>query len=251
MGNKKDENLPATLAEGFNLPVISGDIQDILSEELDGLNLTFDRIKVPSGGSLAFEVPDENGESDVKKELVGIIVGHGPENVYYMNEFTGGNEPPDCIAADGKVGIGVPGGACADCPYNEWGSGKDGNGKACSNRHKVFLLQDGELFPVMLSLPVTSVKNFSDFVKRAVIKGRRTSSFITKISLVKDKSSTGIDYSKCVFTKLEDLDEMKAAQAYEYAKNIKPMTEKASSEKVPEEPSWDSAPDSSPEEERF
>lgn len=240
MGKKNEEtNLPATLAEGFIFPVIGDDIQEILAEELDGLNLTFDRIKVPSGGSLAFEVPDENGESDVKKELIGIIVGHGPENVYYMNEFTGGNEPPDCVAVDGKVGVGNPGGACADCPFNEWYSGKDGKGKACSNRHKVFLLQDGELFPVMLSLPVTSVKNFTDFVKRAVIKGRRTSSFITKITLIKDKSSAGIDYSKCVFTKVEDLDEMKAAQAYEYAQKIKPMTEHVGSERVPEEPTWD------------
>lgn len=227
------------LVDDFLLPEVSGDLQSIIADELDGLKLTFDRIKVPSGGSLAFEVPDENGESDIRKEIVGVIVGHSPENIFYMSKYTGGNEMPDCVAADGKVGTGNPGGVCADCPYNAWGSAENGVGKACQNRHKVFILQDGELFPVMLSLPVTSVKSFTEYVKRAVIKGKRTSAFITKVSLAKEKSADGIEYSKCVFTKDADLSPEKAAQAYEYALSIKGMIGKATSEAMPEEPSWD------------
>lgn len=228
------------LAETFQLPQIANDIKSLIEEEMDGLQLSFERIKVPSGGGLAFEVPDENGDTDVQKELLGIIVGHGPENVYYMSEFTGGSEPPDCVAVDGKLGTGSPGGDCAECPYNQWGSGTDGIGKACQNRHKVFILFDGELFPYMLTLPATSIKNFSDFVKRNVMKNRRTSSFVTRVGLMKDKSKTGIEYSKCTFEVDSFLDPAKADMAYNYAQGIKAMVGMVSTEKqAPVEVDWD------------
>lgn len=228
------------LAEAFALPQIASDIKQLIEEEMDGLQLSFERIKVPSGGGLAFEVPGEDGDSDVEKELFGVIVGHGPENVYYMSEYTGGSEPPDCVAVDGKVGVGNPGGLCSECPYNEWGSGSEGIGKACQNRHKVFILFDGELFPYLLTLPATSIKNFSDFVKRNVMKNRRTSSFVTKIALTKDKSVKGVEYSKCTFTVDSFLDPAKAETAYNYALGIKAMVGMVSTEKeAPPQVDWD------------
>jgi hypothetical protein len=233
---KKTESTELALVEEFQVPEVSSNLKDIIEEEMDGLNLSFDRVKVPSGGGLAFEIPTEDGDSDVQKELVGIIVGHGPENVYYASEYTGGNEPPDCVAMDGRVGIGSPGGDCLACPFNEWGSGEDGNGKACQNRRKLFVLQDGELFPLMLALPPTSVKGFSDFIKRNVMKGRRSYEFIAKIGLTKDKSKGGIEYSKCTFGMVALLEGEKKEAARVYAESIKPMIKGFSTEQnIPEE----------------
>ncbi len=226
--NKKNTEL--ALVEEFQVPEVSGNLREIIEEEMDGLSLSFDRIKVPSGGGLAFEIPTEDGDSDVQKELIGIIVGHGPENVYYSSEYVGGNEPPDCVAMDGKIGIGSPGGDCSTCPFNEWGSSEDGFGKACQNRHKLFLLQDGELFPLMLALPPTSIKNFSDFMKRNVLKGRRSHEFITKITLTKDKSKGGIEYSKCAFSIVAPLEGAKKEAARTYADSIRPMIKGFSTE---------------------
>lgn len=220
------------VVEEFQIPVIaSGNLADVIAEEMDGLNLSFDRVKVPSGGGLAFEVPTEDGDTDVQKEIVGVIVGHSPENVYYATQYDGGNEPPDCVATDGKLGVGNPGGDCLSCPYNEWGSSEDGIGKACQNRHKVFILRDGELFPLMVALPVTSVKNFSDFIKRSVMKGRRSYEFITKVGLSKDKSKGGIEYSKCVFSLVAPLGGEKLQAAKAYADGIRPMIKQVSTEK--------------------
>lgn len=220
------------VVEEFQIPVItSGNLADIIAEEMDGLNLSFDRVKVPSGGGLAFEIPTEDGDTDVQKEIVGVIVGHSPENVYYAAQYEGGNEPPDCVATDGKLGVGNPGGDCLSCPYNEWGSGEDGIGKACQNRHKVFILRNGELFPLMLALPVTSVKNFSDFIKRNVMKGRRSYEFITKVGLSKDKNKGGIEYSKCVFSLVAPLGGEKLQAAKAYADGIRPMIKQVSTEK--------------------
>ena len=50
-----------------------------LQEELQGLNITFDRIKVPSGGGLAFEVPGDNpDEVDLQKEFSAVILYQHP-----------------------------------------------------------------------------------------------------------------------------------------------------------------------------
>lgn len=220
------------VVEEFQIPAIaSGNLADVIAEEMDGLNLSFDRVKVPSGGGLAFEIPTEDGDTDVQKEIIGVIVGHSPENVYYATQYEGGNEPPDCVATDGKLGVGNPGGDCLSCPYNEWGSSEDGIGKACQNRHKVFILRDGELFPLMVALPVTSVKNFSDFIKRSVMKGRRSYEFITKVGLSKDKSKGGIEYSKCVFSLVAPLGGEKLQAARAYADGIRPMIKQVSTEK--------------------
>ena len=229
MSKEKNE---LAVVEEFQIPVItSGNLADIIAEEMDGLDLSFDRVKVPSGGGLAFEIPTEDGDADVQKEIVGVIVGHSPENVYYATQYEGGNEPPDCVATDGKLGVGNPGGDCLSCPYNEWGSGEDGIGKACQNRHKVFILRNGELFPLMIALPVTSVKNFSDFIKRNVMKGRRSYEFITKVGLSKDKNKDGIEYSKCIFSFVAPLSGEKLQAAKAYADGIRPMIKQVSTEK--------------------
>ena len=95
-------------------------------------------------------------------------------------------------------------------------------------------------FPYMLTLPATSIKNFSDFVKRNVMKNRRTSSFVTRVGLMKDKSKTGIEYSKCTFEVDSFLDPAKADMAYNYAQGIKAMVGMVSTEKqAPVEVDWD------------
>ena len=77
-----------------------------LQEEMAGLNIQFDRIKVPSGGGLAFEVPGENpDEPDLQKEFSAVILYHHPMLSYYKEKYTGGSEAPDCSSIDGVYGI--------------------------------------------------------------------------------------------------------------------------------------------------
>mgnify|MGYP001041589053 CR=1 FL=1 len=48
----------------FNMQTISGDLAQAIAEEMDGLGaLPFDRVKIPSGGGLAFEIPGEDDEN--------------------------------------------------------------------------------------------------------------------------------------------------------------------------------------------
>ena len=48
---------------------------------------------------------------------------------------------------DGVTGIGNPGGNCQNCPYNKFGSG-EGQSKLCKNKRMLYMLREGELFPI-------------------------------------------------------------------------------------------------------
>lgn len=202
-----------TTAQSFEITPITEEVTAVIKDELDGLGpVPFDTVKVPSGGGIAFEVPGDNPEQpQAASELVGVIVYHHPINAYWITQFTGGNEQPDCASLDGKHGLEAATGelrSCKTCPYNEFGSAGDGsNGKACKNGHRIYLLRAGEVLPILLTLPPTSLKAFKEYLaKRVVLKGNRSWHVLTKITLKKEKNAGGIAYSSCVFTKVGDLD---------------------------------------------
>ena len=142
-------------AENFNLLTISGDLADAVAEEMDGLgSLSFDRVKIPAGGSISFELPGEDEDSpESTPALVGVILDHHAVNAWWRDIFSGGNAQPDCSSIDGKRGIVRSTGEirdCASCPYNQFGS--DGRGKACKNMHRLYILREGNPVPIILAL---------------------------------------------------------------------------------------------------
>lgn len=213
---KAEKNELVVTADKFDLQTLTGDFAEAISEEMDGLgSIPFDRVKIPSGGGLAFEVPGEDEDSpDMVKELVGVILHHHPINAYWAEKFQGGNEAPDCSSIDGKVGVVRETGEirnCADCPYNRFAP--DGTGKACKNIHRVYFLREGNPVPLIISLPPTSLKFMRDYIgKRILLKGMRCYDAITKITLKKEKSNGGIDYSRANFAFVDKLtDEQREA----------------------------------------
>jgi len=193
-------------------------------EELDGLSTTFDKVKIPAGGGLMFEVIGDDGSPEPVKEIEGVILYHHATNSFYKEKYTGGNNPPDCGSYDGKIGEGNPGGSCGNCPYNQFGSGDNGNGKACKNKRRIFILREGEVFPIMLSLPTGSLKEFTNFVRRLVTKGKRSHTLVTKISLKKATSSTGIQFSQAVFSIKRNLTEDEVSAVLPLVDHIKELS---------------------------
>lgn len=204
----KKEEL-AVKAETFDLVTLSGDLAEAVQEEMDGLgSIPFDRVKIPSGGGLAFEVPGET-EDDTESitELAGVILDHNPVNAYWAEKFAGGNESPDCSSYDGRQGLVRETGElrnCENCPYNQFGS--DGAGKACKNMHRVYLLREGNPVPLILTLPPTSLKYLRNYIAKSILlKGFRCWQVITKITLKKEKSKDGITYSRAAFALADKL----------------------------------------------
>lgn len=195
--SKKDE---MTVAGAGFLALAEFNMNETIAEELDGLDGGFDRVKIPSGGATMFELPgDEADEPEMVKEFSAVILYHHPVLQYYKEKYTGGSNPPDCGSFDGVVGDGVPGGVCAECPLNQFGSGEN-NSKACKTRRRVFLLREGELFPLILSLPTGSMREFSRYIKRLLSKGRKSNSVVTRFSLKKATNNSGIAYSQAQFS---------------------------------------------------
>ena len=193
MGNNEIMNTNNyTALKDFNLA-------EALASELGGMDISFDRVSIPAAGGQAFEVPGElPGETDMVKDFSGVILFHHPMFTYYRERFSGGNNAPDCGSYDGNVGVGNPGGVCATCPLNQFGSGENG-GKACKNKRRIFILREGELIPILLTLPTGSMKEFAVYVKRLLAKGKKSSSVVTRFSLQKVQNSGGIAYSQAKF----------------------------------------------------
>ena len=174
-------------------------LSDAMSEDCAGIDLQLDRIKIPAGGSTAFEIPSADGnDSEMVKEITGVILYNHPANAYYTDKYTGGSNPPDCGSFDGIHGSGNPGGNCKNCPFNKFGSG-EGKSKACKNRRMLYILREGELFPVILNLPVGSSGAYKNYVKRLLTQRNSLSRVVTSISLKKAMSDSNIAYSQASF----------------------------------------------------
>ncbi|GHV49242.1 hypothetical protein FACS189499_10200 [Clostridia bacterium] len=189
----------------------------MLGDELDGLDLSFERVKIPSGGGTVFELPTEGDDTEMVKEFSAVILYHHPLNAYYETKYSGGNSPPTCGSFDGKIGKGMPGGTCASCPYNQYGTGENGS-KACKNKRRVYILREGEVFPLLLTLPTGSLKSFTKYLKTQLSKGRTSSEIVTRFALKKATNTGGIAYSQATFT-------FDRALAPEESLLVKPLSE--------------------------
>lgn len=203
----------------------TGFTKEELAEDMDGLQLGFKRVKIPSGGAIQFEVPTEDPDNpDYTKYLEGVIVYSHNSNAYWATgEDYDDNTPPSCQSTDGKVGYGNPGGLCTDCPYNRYGSDTKGTGKgkACKNQRVVYLLQSGEMMPIQLSLAPTSIRPYTDFVNAAFLSRRRgVCGGLVRIGL-KKKNNGKDDYSVATFQKIRDFNGDELAQVRAYADSFK------------------------------
>lgn len=179
----------------------SVNLAELLAEEMEGLSLSFDRIKIPAGGGLAYEVPSDNPDNpDMVKEFKAVILYHHPVHAYYKEKYTGGNTPPDCASNDGQTGLEMETGEvknCSECPFNKFGSGESG-GKACKQKRRLYILRPDEALPVILSIPTCSLNDFSKYITRLLSRGNRSNSVVTKFSLKKAQNVGGISYSQVV-----------------------------------------------------
>lgn len=179
-----------------------------LADDMDGLQLSFQRAKIPGGGVLQFEMPGDDPENpDYEATLEGVILFNHSANSYWPagSEYDD-NTPPQCQSVDGKMGYGDPGGICETCVNNRFGSDPKGNGKACKNMRMLYLLRSGEMLPIQVSLPPTSIRPYTNFVNSAfLLRGRRVCSGLVQIGLRK-VSSNGFTYSVATFKKLRDFE---------------------------------------------
>ena len=190
------------------------------------------RITVPTGGATSFEIFDDlTRETENVKYVEGVLVHWRRSRAWWPptdnDELS--HEPPSCASVDGKFPI--PNGefgdggaqahrnipimvdgeqrrSCAKCPMSQWGSHpKEGrNGQACKAGILLFLLQEGETLPVVISVPPTSIKVVENFmVKLSARYATHYSGFKLRFALAKiDKGPN--PYSQLVPSQVGVLD---------------------------------------------
>lgn len=206
----------------FQVPTLSEKAQ----EQLAGIKLEYPQLKIPSAGALFFEVNEEP-----VKEIVGIIVHHGPRNMYYTTDFDGSNNPPDCSSNDGITGYqrieGDDGDEyiqckCSECEFGKFGSDKSGNGgKACKEKHQLYILCSGRVVPFSLLLPVSSTRPLNTYATSIFNQGKFLNEVLTSFTLEKATSKSGIIYSRMVFKKVRDLTSEEIAISESAGKSVK------------------------------
>lgn len=156
------------------------------------------RAKVGSGGMKAFNVVMGNQDMIVES-FQGVIIAHHQANARFAEKEEGTenmNTPPLCSSIDGKTGLLVETGEliqCENCPYNQFGS--CGNGKACKNMHRLYILVQGCPIPVTLTLPPTSLELWRSYALMDVAAaGLDVNEVVTEFSLTDMVNDAGQKY---------------------------------------------------------
>jgi hypothetical protein len=185
----------------------TANISDEILEELANLNGKLEKIKIPTGGGTSFEFPNfENADETIPvKEFSAVTLYHHPISIYYCQDYDGTVVSPDCISFDETIGFGNPGGACKNCDFNIFGSGKNG-GKACKAKVQLYILCENTLFPMSILLPTSSIKSFQNYIRRLLYQGKKLSSLITKFSLKRVLNKKGTPYAQTCFSAVRELE---------------------------------------------
>ena len=80
----------AAIAPTIDLPILTqkDEAISVIQENLSGFGkLRFDKIRMPAGGGLTFEVADESGNLVPVQEIRGVIIGHFPFKAWWEKSF--------------------------------------------------------------------------------------------------------------------------------------------------------------------
>ena len=215
-----------TMPESKLVAMIEGALGPTSGVQLYDLEM----IKAPSGGGTTWEMTDINGEVTPTRSMEGVIIATRPYRAYYATSFDEApNSKPTCKSSNMIIGEGDPGGLCAECALNVWGSAppfKDGtpsDAKACSERNGILFLRTGEYLPVVVDASPGSLKALKQYGLGLTRFGLGQSTVITKIALSKEISKKGITFAALTFAVAGRLSEQDAALVEKYAESTAAM----------------------------
>lgn len=216
-GHMVPAKIPTALAERFPSYGQVEEMAELAAEVFgeDGGNMSISdlvRVKVPDGNSKAFTIGD-----DVKKTVQGIIIlRQERRNLWLKSVEEAGNQAPDCFSRDGVIGEGIfgkgsaenPAGKCETCPMSQW---SDIDGKRvpppCHQQEALLMITEELPFPVLVTVPRTSIKGFRRYWKNELFMGKLKSlaEVVTEIGLSQTKNDAGTAYNEMTFKLAEDL----------------------------------------------
>jgi hypothetical protein len=197
-------------AGGFDLAVASAEatpaeLVEALQETLGGKLRPWDlqRIVWPAGKATTWEIPTAGGETTPAKEIVAVPVLAQTTRLFWEKRDAKRGEdvpPPDCKSDDGETAqptergraLGATG-VCATCPLAQWGEGN--RPPACKERRDLYLLLEGQFFPMVLSVPPSSIKIWRDYIKPLSLQGITPWMAVTRFKLTTETGAGGDPYA--------------------------------------------------------
>jgi len=189
----------------FKVPVTAVNLQEEADKYYGGDTTVFEfpRAKIASGGAGFFEVPDKFDEPEMVKSIEGIVIHRHPAYAYWPPNSSN-DEAPTCFSTDGLSGYNIEEGTtqlCVSCPNFQFGSAIDENGnkrkgKACKTGMKLYILRDGEMWPLQLNIPPTSDRIVKKkFSKLFEMRAAPSYSLVLIFTLEQKKTDKGEPYS--------------------------------------------------------
>jgi hypothetical protein len=212
--------------------------QENLGDEELGVR-DFKKIKVPSGEIDSWMVTRAGTQRALDK-IVGVIIAIKARRSYWQS-----NEPdgsfPDCFSSDaktpdrggwyhpeGEMGDQNPTGLCRNCPMSQRGSDpKSDKGQACREQRLLFVATDGAMFPVVMTVPRTSVRNVIGYAMDLSEDKIPYYGVETEFTLGKAKSSRGQEFNQVKLRMVGELSPAEREAAKIYGTEIKAMIEAA------------------------
>lgn len=199
------------------LQEITSELKGVLTRSMLGT------IQIANGGAGCFKVK-EPGADDVTpgvQAIDGMILAFHPTNVMWGNDYgkREQGEMPICRSMDGIVGTVTETGEvrqCDSCPYNRFVDGR----KQCTNKMQLYIMREGDLVPMLFSLPPTGLKYFNKYLVRCRLTERVPMfSVVTRITLKNEQGQSG-EYSVPVFTPIGKIPKDEATRMSQYAKKF-------------------------------
>lgn len=196
------------------LVTAESDIVELIEDNLEGDELTaFDLRQVvnPQGKAGVYTIPGPAGD-DTVQTVEGVVVFHKNKRAYWPSKYKGGSERPTCSSLDAKTGKGEPGGSCKACALSQFGTKLDdegnlGRGQACQLRKHLFLVREGDLFPLFFSLPPTAAPRIKEYLAGLISYRLRYHQVVTKITLEKEFNKEGTEFYAPRFEMVGELDD--------------------------------------------
>lgn len=188
------------------------------------------QVTIPAGGSTTFDIANPLGDDTAEKEIEGVLVFWNDRRAYWSKDLDDADDDeggmvPDCSSADGKTGVGSPGGDCSTCIFAAFGSARDGgNAQACKSQRLFFLLRPNGIMPLVIRAAPTSIQPSKKYLFGLAAEMVPYWAITTKITLEAQKNGA-IKYSTLNFEAGSILTGDDAAMVDAYRNDLLPALE--------------------------
>jgi hypothetical protein len=151
------------------------------------------RLKMPSKEDNLFTIQASGFRKKVES-VEGIVVAQNDIRFYWKKEKDNNTHSPVCFSNDCISGLGTPGGDCTACSLAQFDLNKGSSN--CQKRKAVLILRREDILPLAFVAPPKSAKALSVYFLSLASNRVRPCFAVTNFSLSRERSRTGILFSK-------------------------------------------------------